>query len=113
MNQGPDSTWLKDRRVLTAIGVATAVGFTAGLLIFGQPWHLPPNYGDVPTWLAAVFAALAGWVALNQLSMLRQQGAEAGRRSAERDRLLQEQVDNQRKATGSNPGLPPPAETAR
>jgi hypothetical protein len=90
MNRMPDLTWLRDERVLVAISVATAVGFTAGLLVFGQPWNLPPNYGDVPTWLAVVFAAIAGWVGLSQLRILRRQVAREAfdRRRAQASRVF-------------------------
>jgi hypothetical protein len=86
-------TWLSDLRVLGAIGLAAAIGFTAGLLIFGQPWHLPPNYGDVPTWLAALFAAIAGWIGLSQLGMLRKQIADEAERNDKRDKLLDRQLE--------------------
>lgn len=90
MNRKPDLTWLQERRVLAAIGVAAAVGFAAGLVICGQLWHLPPNYGDVPTWLAAVFAAIAGWVGLDQLRILRGQVAReaSDRRKAQASRVF-------------------------
>ena len=25
-----------------------------GMLIFGSPWHLPPAWGDIPTWITAI-----------------------------------------------------------
>ena len=32
------------------------------MLIFGSPWHLPPAWGDIPTWIAGIATAglLAG-----------------------------------------------------
>ena len=33
------------------------------MLVFGQPWHLPPDWGDIPTWIAAVAAIGAGVIA--------------------------------------------------
>lgn len=34
------------------------------MLIFGSPWHLPPNWGDIPTWITAIatIGLLAGAV---------------------------------------------------
>jgi hypothetical protein len=92
LHNAPGS-WLKDSRVLTTIGLAATAGFGAGLLIFGQPWHLPPNYGDVPTWLAVLFAAIAGWIGLSQLGMLREQIAEEAKRNEKRDKLLDRQLE--------------------
>lgn len=25
-----------------------------GMLLFGSPWHLPPAWGDIPTWISAI-----------------------------------------------------------
>jgi hypothetical protein len=66
------------------------------MLVFGQPWHLPPDWGDVPTWLAALFAGIAGVVALRQLGMLRQQMADEAERSAKRDEIFDSQVTQAR-----------------
>jgi len=85
-------SWLRDWRVWAAIGAAAVAGFLVGLLVFFKPWRLAPNLGDVPTWLAAVFAAAAGWVALSQLRILRKQVEEEARRSDKRDHLLNTQL---------------------
>jgi hypothetical protein len=69
------------------------------LLIFGAPWHLPPDWGDIPTWLAAFFAGIAGVVALRQLGILRQQMADEAAGNAKRDELIITQLaEAQRRA---------------
>jgi len=83
---------LRDRRVQGLIGLGTLAGFLVGLLVFGEPWHLPPDWGDVPTWLLAVLAATAGWIGFAQLGMLRNQIAEEARRNAKRDELVNRQL---------------------
>jgi hypothetical protein len=84
---------LKDRRVQGLIAVAVLAGFLAGLLIFGSPWHLPPNWGDIPTWLLVVLAAAASWVGFAQLGALRQQIAEDALRNITRDKLMDKQLE--------------------
>jgi hypothetical protein len=88
----PGSSWLKDPRVRASIAGAAVAGFLLGLLVFGQPWHRSPDFGDVPTWLAATFAAFAGWIALDQLRILREQVAEEADRNEKRDELLDRQL---------------------
>jgi hypothetical protein len=56
-----------DPRVIAMAAVCLIAGFLAATLIFEKPWHLPPNWGDIPTWLAVVIAAVGGWIALSQL----------------------------------------------
>ena len=47
-------SWLKNWRVLTLCGGCLFAGFLLGMLIFGSPWHLPPAWGDIPTWITAI-----------------------------------------------------------
>lgn len=47
-------TSLKDWRVITLAAACGAVGFVVAMLIFGMPWHLPPAWGDIPSWIAAI-----------------------------------------------------------
>jgi NADH:ubiquinone oxidoreductase subunit 5 (subunit L)/multisubunit Na+/H+ antiporter MnhA subunit len=54
MERKQDISWLTDSRVLTVCGGCVFAGFLAGLLIFGWPWHLPPAWGDIPTWIEAL-----------------------------------------------------------
>jgi hypothetical protein len=54
MERKRDFSWLKDGRVLIVCGVCLFAGFALGLLIFGSPWHLPPAWGDIPTWITAL-----------------------------------------------------------
>jgi hypothetical protein len=46
--------WLKKWKVLTLSGACLFAGFLVGMLIFGSPWHLPPAWGDIPTWITAI-----------------------------------------------------------
>lgn len=66
-----DFSWLKDWRVGAFAGVLA--GFLVGMLIFGSPWHLPPAWGDIPTWLLVILAAVGGGVALSQLRIQQRQ----------------------------------------
>jgi hypothetical protein len=54
------------RVVALAAGCGLA-GFLIALLIFGSPWHLPPDWGDIPTWIAVAVASIGGGIALSQL----------------------------------------------
>lgn len=49
-----DLAWLKDWRVLIFSGGCLFAGFILAMLIFGSPWHLPPAWGDIPTWITAI-----------------------------------------------------------
>jgi hypothetical protein len=57
----------KDIRVIASAAIGLVVGFLIAALVFGKPWHLLPNWGDIPTWLAVVVATAGGWLALSQL----------------------------------------------
>jgi hypothetical protein len=94
-------TLLGDWRVRVAIAGAAFAGFIVGLLAFYKPWQLQPDLGDIPTWLAASFAAIAGWVGFGQLRTLREQVAKEEKRSQESEQLLREQLEEQRKATAA------------
>ncbi len=37
-------------------GICLLAGFLVGMVIFGSPWHLPPAWGDIPTWISAIAA---------------------------------------------------------
>jgi hypothetical protein len=86
-----DLSLFRDRRVVAAVGVVA--GFLAGMVIFGWPFHLPPAWGDIPTWLLALFAGVAGWAALAQLGILQQQIADEVKRNVKRDELLDKQLE--------------------
>lgn len=62
------------------------------MLIFGEPWHLPPAWSDIPTWLLVVVAAIAGWVALSQLRQQQEVIEEDIARRQNRDDLLEGQL---------------------
>jgi hypothetical protein len=73
------------------VGCAVA-GFIAAALIFVKPWHLPPNWGDIPTWLAFLAASAAGVAALVQLARQQTQIHEEAERNVQRDALAQTQL---------------------
>jgi hypothetical protein len=50
-------SWLKNWRLPTLCGGCIVAGFLLGMLIFGSPWHLPPAWGDIPTWITAIATA--------------------------------------------------------
>ena len=54
MERKQDLSWLKNWRVLTLCGGGIVAGFLLGMLIFGSPWHLPPAWGDIPTWITGI-----------------------------------------------------------
>lgn len=59
-----DPPLLKDWRVVVFSSCCALGGFLVALLIFGSPWHLPPAWGDIPTWLTAVGTILVAVVAI-------------------------------------------------
>lgn len=67
-------------------------GFLAGMVVFGSPWHLPPAWGDVPTWLLTVLGVVAGATGLYQFRVFVRQSAEEARRNVKRDELLDRQL---------------------
>lgn len=92
MTSPPQSARLKDWRVvLLAVG-CTLVGFLFAALLFGKPWHLPPAWGDIPTWLAFIAASAAAVAALIQLSRQQKQITEEAARNEKRDKLLDSQL---------------------
>jgi membrane protein implicated in regulation of membrane protease activity len=54
MERNRDHSWLRHWRVLILCGGTLLAGFLLGMLIFGSPWHLPPAWGDIPTWITAI-----------------------------------------------------------
>jgi hypothetical protein len=82
--------WLKDWRAAGAAGVVA--GFVIGLLLFYEPWHLRPAYGDLATWLLVVLGAIGGFAALRQLGILQKQVSEEAERNVKRDELLDKQL---------------------
>jgi hypothetical protein len=52
MTRGPDFSWLKDWWVGAILGILA--GFIIATLIYDKPWHLPPAWGDIPTWIGAI-----------------------------------------------------------
>ena len=92
MNADPQPPWHKDRRVYVAGFVCLAVGILLGWLVSGHIWRLPPNWGDIPTWVLAVLAGIAGWLGFGQFRMLRDQLKEERALNAKRDKLMGRQL---------------------
>jgi len=88
-----EGSLLRDTHIQGLVGIGVIAGFLIGLLVFGDPWHLPPAWGDIPTWLLAVLAAAAAWVGFAQLGALRQQIAEDALRNIKRDKLMDKQLE--------------------
>lgn len=84
-------SWAGNSRWVVA-GVGFVAGFLVALLIFGAPWHLPPDWGDIPTWFAASFAGIAGIAAVSQLGVLREQINDDAARNTKRDLLMDRQL---------------------
>jgi hypothetical protein len=40
------------------LGLGVAGGFLIRLLVFGEPWHLPPASDAIPTWIMAIATAV-------------------------------------------------------
>lgn len=91
VNLSPVVAWFGNGRGIAASG-GLVVGFLVALVIFGAPWHLPPAWGDIPTWIAAVFAGTAAVVALSQLGTLQRQLREETERNVTRDKLMDRQL---------------------
>jgi hypothetical protein len=74
-------------------------GFVLAMLIFGRPWHLPPNWGDIPTWFLVVLAAAqGGWFTLSQLLVQQQALREQKQAFADQLDVQKQQVQDQRQA---------------
>jgi hypothetical protein len=74
------------------VAVGLAAGFLIGLLVFYEPWHLRPAYGDLATWLLVVVGAVGGFAALRQLRVLQRQVRDEAERNVKRDQLLDRQL---------------------
>jgi hypothetical protein len=83
---------VKNVRVI-GLAISCALGgFLLAALIFGKPWHLPPDWGDIPTWLAVVVATFGGGVALSQLRQQTSVLEGEAMRNVKRDELLDGQL---------------------
>jgi Sec-independent protein translocase protein TatA len=95
-----DYSWLKNWRVRTLCGGCLFAGFLVGMLIFGSPWHLPPAWGDIPTWITAIATVglLAGAIvtAIYAIRAFREQAKEV-RDQAEILSIQSDQLAEQRK----------------
>jgi len=80
-------------RVWVAAGAALVTGILIGTAVVRKVWNLPPNWGDIPTWLAVAGAVATAGIALQQLNDLRGQVAEETERNRKRDQLVDKQLD--------------------
>lgn len=100
MERKRDFSWLRDWRVLIVCGTCIFAGFLLGMFIFGSPWHLPPAWGDIPTWVTAIatFGLLAGAIvtAVYAIRAFREQSKEV-RDQAEMIRIQSDQLAEQRR----------------
>lgn len=101
MKADPRYGWLKDARVITLTVASAVAGFLIAGLIFGKPWHLPPNWGDIPTWLATIAATTAGIVAYRvyRIEAQRDRISEWERRSAQAAKVATWYGSRQRQVT--------------
>jgi hypothetical protein len=97
---------LKIGRVWGLIAVSAVVGFVVGMAVAGKVWHLPPDWGDVPTWLLTAGAAVTAWYAVRafseqhrEVTAIEQQVKDAQQLAAQQATLLElqgKQLDTQR-----------------
>jgi len=94
MERKRDLSWLKNWRVLTLSGICLFAGFLVGMLIFGSPWHLPPAWGDIPTWISAIatIGLLTGAIITARYAILafREQSREVAILGEQNDRDIAE-----------------------
>lgn len=100
MDRKRDLSWFRDWRVLILCGTTLFAGFLLGMLFFGSPWHLPPAWGDIPTWITAIATVglLAGAIvtAVYVIRAFREQ-SKAVRDQAAILRVQSHQLTEQRK----------------
>jgi hypothetical protein len=81
--------WFKDVRAITLAGTCAFIGFLISALIFGGPWHLSPDWGDIPTWMATIAATMAGIIAYRvyRIEAERDRISEKERRGAQASKI--------------------------
>ena len=84
-------SWPTWRAISLALG-SGAAGFIVATLVFQPPTGYHPDWGDFPTWLAFIAAAVAGGVALTQLKAQQDQINAEAERNIKRDQLLDSQL---------------------
>jgi multidrug efflux pump subunit AcrA (membrane-fusion protein) len=88
-------SWLADWRVLLLCGGGLFAGFLLGMLIFGSPWHLPPAWGDIPTWITAIATMMLALFAIVTAYYARQ----AFFKQSQEVRAIEQQVKDQEELT--------------
>ncbi len=84
---------MKDSHTLVTGSVGLLVGFLIAALVFAGPWKFPPNWGDIPTWLAVVVASAGGAIALSQLRGQQDQFRQQSIQDAQRDKVMSAQYE--------------------
>lgn len=91
---------LRDGRVLGLVGAGVVAGFLIGLLIFGESWHLPPAWGDIPTWITGIGTVLLVAFAVITAYYARQAFRKQSQEVSDQAKMLavqSEQLSEQRK----------------
>jgi hypothetical protein len=90
--QSEQTPWIREPKIIGLCAACLAVGFLAAAVLFEKPWRLPPDWGDIPTWLAVVAATVAGWAAISQLADQRGEIHEEIARNRIRDQIMARQL---------------------
>jgi hypothetical protein len=98
VGQKRDFAWAKNWRVLVLAALCAGAGFVIAMLIFGSPWHLPPNWGDIPNWFLVVLAAAGGWFTLSQLRIQQHALKDQKTAFAEQLKVQRQQLEDQNAA---------------
>ena len=68
-------------------------GFAVGLLVSGEPWHLPPAWGDIPTWITGVATAVLAVFAIITAFYARRAFREQSQEVSDQAEMLKVQSD--------------------
>jgi hypothetical protein len=100
MERQSDTSRFKDGRVIALCIGCLLAGFLIGMLIFGTPWHLPPAWGDIPTWITgiatavlAIFAIVTAWYARQAFLKQSQEVSAIERQVKDQEELTQQQAE--------------------
>jgi len=63
------------------------------MLIFGSPWHLPPAWGDIPTWITAIATVLLAVFAIVTAYYARQAFLKQSEEVSDQAKMLKVQSD--------------------
>jgi hypothetical protein len=105
MEPAPWYDWLRDFRVISLGLVCAIAGALIAAFVIGKPWHLPPDWGDIPTWLATIAATAAGVVAYRvyRIEARRDQVSDQERRSMQAGKVAAWYGSREQKVTQRMP----------